>query len=45
LNAKIGTQRNIIEYYKYVTDEGNYVFEKIHKETIGAHNNLNVLNE
>jgi hypothetical protein len=45
LNAKIGMQRSIIGYYKYIVDDGNSKFEKIHKEAANAHNNLSALKE
>jgi len=43
LNAKIGTQKYIVEYGKSAVDESNCKFEKIHKEATYAHNNLGAL--
>jgi hypothetical protein len=43
LNVKFGTQRSIIGYYKFATDESNSKFETIHKEVTNGHNNLGAL--
>jgi hypothetical protein len=37
LNAKIGTQRGIVEYCKSTANESIFKFEKIHKEATYAH--------
>lgn len=45
LTRQVNEQRNIVVYMKFVVDEGNSKFERVHKQVVDVHNNFGALEE